>query len=305
MTDRIAVVTGAGGFLGANLVRRLLDDGFAVRALDLNAHGFATALGALADAPNLSFTEGDVLDLPADDKLYSEAGFIFHCAGIADHVPSSREPERYLRANVHGVMRVAEAARHAGGGCKLVYPSSAAVYGVADWPTTEQHPIRPINPYGLSKWMGEEVVDTWQRLFDVPTISFRVFNGYGPGAVRSSIVNFFIQKMLDGEPLTITGDGSQQRDFIFIDDIVDAFVAGALSAHSGKTFNLATGHLSTMRSLAEAIGGKIEFIAARPNEPKVICPDITSIQSDLGWSAKVSLQDGVAKTVSSMAAALK
>ena len=295
---KTAIVTGAAGFLGSHAVERLLADGYKVRAFDLDRARAETALAAVAGDPNLSFEPLDVLDMEATDQRFAGAAFVFHCAGIADHVQSLKMPEKYLRVHVSPLARVLEAARHHGVE-KVIYPSSAAVYGRAEWPTREDHPIRPESPYGLSKWMGEELIESWRRIFGVPGLSFRIFNGYGPRAEAGSVINFFIKKKLAGEPLTLTGDGSQRRDFIYVTDIVDAFVRGAESDVTGQTFNLASGTLHTVLDMARLIGGRIEFIPKRANDPETICPDISRIRAAFGWQARVSLDEGVRKTMKS------
>ncbi len=293
---KIAIITGASGFLGSHLVKRLVEEGFRVRAFDLDEERFAAAIGTVVDDSALELIAGDVLDIEAADNRFSGVEIMFHCAGIADHVPSAKFPERYLRANVHAVMRVMEAARYHQYR-KVVYPSSAAIYGSAQWPTHEEHPVNPVNPYGLSKWMGEEIIDFWSRSFRVPALSFRIFNGYGPGAEHGSVINSFIQKKLAGKSITITGDGSQRRDFIYISDIVDAFVCGALSDIENRVFNLGSGTTHSLLEIAKLIDGEIEFIAARVGEPKVICPNISRLQNELGWKAKTSLDKGIKKTI--------
>ncbi len=292
------IVTGAAGFLGSHTVERLLAEGYQVRALDLDEGRFARRMGATANDPRLAFEQRDLLDIAPEDGLFADTMYLFHCAGIADHAPSMKEPERYLKAHVMAVARVLEAGRRHGY-AKVIYPSSAAVYGIAEWPTREDHPIRPVNVYGLTKWMGEELVATWSRLLGVPTIAFRIFNGYGPGAETGSAINFFIKKKVANEPIRILGDGTQKRDFIYISDIVDAFLRGAQSDIDGAVYNLGTGTLHTVLDTVRLITDKIEFGPAREGEPSVICPDISRIRKDLGWQPAVPLADGVRLTMAS------
>lgn len=291
-----AIVTGASGFLGSHTVERLLADGFHVRALDMDEDRFARRLRTAAGDRRLSFAQCDILDVEPGDRLFADAAYLFHCAGIADHVPSMKEPERYLKAHVMAVARVLEAARHHRY-AKVVYPSSASVYGIAEWPTSENHPIHPVNVYGLTKWMGEELIAAWSRMLGVPALSFRIFNGYGPRAETGSAINFFIKKKFADEPIRIYGSGSQKRDFIYISDIVEAFVRGALSDCSSGVYNLGTGQLHTVLEVARLISDNIEFGPERPGEPPVICPDTTRIVRDFDWQPVVTLEEGVGKTL--------
>lgn len=295
MSQITSLVTGAAGFLGSHTVEALLARGHKVIALDLPGTAFATNLSAVLGSPALTTLTRDLMEIPADDSLFAGLDFIFHCAGIPDHIASMKTPEPYIQANVAAVVRVLEAAR-AHGVKKVVYPSSAAVYGTATPPTREDHPINPDNPYALTKWMGEEVCHHWSKVFGVGTVSFRIFNGYGPRSAVSGPVGFFLKRKKEGLPLTVTGDGTQTRDFIHVDDIVDALIAGALSDRSGEVYNLATGKPQSVLELARAVGGEISFIPPR-NEPPVILADVSKLKSELGWEPKVSLAEGIARMV--------
>jgi UDP-glucose 4-epimerase len=292
VSQRISLVTGAGGFLGSHTVAALLARGDRVRALDLPQARFETSLGDLLDHPALTLDRRDLLDIPADDAVFEGVDAIFHCAGIADHVPSMQFPERYMHANVMAVVRVLEAARQHKI-ATVINASSAAVYGIATAPTSEDHPINPVNPYGLTKWMAEEACAHWSKVFGVRAISFRIFNCYGARATASGPIGFFLKNAANGLPLTITGDGTQERDFIHVDDVVSAFLAGAASGVGGTAFNLGSGTPETINHLAELIGGTIQYIPPRPGEPRIILADTTRIRSELGWSPKVSLAEGI------------
>lgn len=291
MSVRTAVVTGAAGFLGSHLVERLLENGYAVRALDLPTAPFDVNLKRVEQNARLRIEARNILDVSADDPIFSGVAALFHCAGIADHRASMSTPELYMNANFMAVVRVLEAAR-AHKIAKLIYPSSAAVYGTAAPPTREDHPINPGNPYGLSKWLGEEACQHWHKVFGVPSLSFRIFNCYGPRAYTSGPVGLFVQKRKNGEHLTLTGDGSAQRDFIHVSDVVDAMIAGAESNYAGEAYNLGTGVPETVLRLAKLVGGDIAFLPPRP-EPPVILADVSKIRSHLNWRPKVSLADGI------------
>jgi UDP-glucose 4-epimerase len=297
-----ALVTGAGGFLGSHTVERLLVEGFRVRALDRDEKKTLGNLGAAANDPALTLEITDLLATAPEDSLFSGVDYLFHCAGIVDHAPSMKEPELYMEANVIALVRALEAAR-VQSMKRVINPSSAAVYGTAEWPTREDHPKNPVSPYGLTKWMAELAAQHWSRVFDVPTVSFRIFNGYGPRAYRNGVVSVFLDKCLAGETVTLSGDGNQKRDFIYISDIIDAFVNGAHHAEDGAVYNLGSGQPRTLNDLVKAMGLSVEYGPSNPGEPEVICADISKIKADLGWSAKVSLEEGIAKTLETAQAA--
>jgi len=296
--NRIAVVTGAAGFLGSHTTERLLERGYEVRAIDIPGAPFDANLRTVLQSPHLTLDCRNILDIKATDSVFAGASVIFHCAGIADHRLSTTDPELYMSANFLAVVRILEAARHRKN-IRVIYPSSAAVYGTAVPPTREDHPINPGNPYGLSKWLGEEACHHWHKVFGVPTLSFRIFNCYGPRGLTGGPVVFFAQKRLKGEPLTLTGDGSAQRDFIYVADVIDAFIAGAESDRAGESYNLGTGIPETVRRLAELVGGEIVCIPARP-EPPVILADISKIRRELGWAPRVTLAEGIKRVLDDM-----
>lgn len=289
---KTAIVTGGTGNLGSRTTANLLKQGFTVRIIDLPDTKPAEDLQKYLGDSNLTFELKNVLDISPDDPIFHDVDYIFHCAGIADHRYALQTPEPYLEANVMSLVRVLEAAR-INGIQKFIYPSSAAVYGVAEWPTREDHPLNPVNPYGLSKLMGELAVQHWHKIFNVPTITFRIFLSYGQNTNGVGIIAHFFRNRLAGKPLTITGDGTQRRDFIFIDDVVDAFISAAKSDKSGGIYNLGSGATATINQIAELIGGDIEYIPKNPNEPEAIWADIAKIKEEIGWQPKIDLEEGI------------
>jgi UDP-glucose 4-epimerase len=294
---KIALVTGAAGYLGSHTVDKLLCRGYKVRGIDLPNARFEANLGAQLNCPSLKIEPADILSIDPEAAIFADTDYIFHCAGIADHIASFSEPERYIDVNVKAVVRVLEAARYHNV-TKVIYPSSAAVYGTAEWPTSEEHPINPGNPYGFSKWLGELAINHWHQVFGVPSISYRIFNGYGPRAETSGVVGAFLKRRRAEQPIGILGDGSALRDFIYVSDIVDAFLLGAESDVAGRVYNIASGSPRSVKELAELMGCEIEYGPAREGEPPVICGDISKIMTDLGWKPSVSLEDGIKSLLS-------
>jgi UDP-glucose 4-epimerase len=191
---------------------------------------------------------------------------------------------------------VLEGAR-AAGAKKLVYSASSSCYGLADTPTREDHRIQPEHPYGLSKYLGEQAVFHWQRVYRLPVNSIRIFNAYGPrvrttGAYGAVFGVFFKQK-LAGKPFTVIGDGTQTRDFLYVTDIADAFLRAAETKLTGEVWNLGAGNPQSVNRLVELIGGPIVYIPKRPGEPDCTWADITKIKRDLGWQPTVPFAEGV------------
>ncbi|HLG71036.1 MAG TPA: NAD-dependent epimerase/dehydratase family protein [Chloroflexota bacterium] len=293
-----AVVTGGAGFIGSHMVDLLLARDFQVEAVDNLITGRLENLQHHAGNKRFSFHQLDMCELEPDSSIFQGADYVFHFGGIGDIVPSIDRPVEYMRANVHGTVAVLEAARHAGVR-KLVYAASSSCYGSApELPTTESAAIKPEYPYALSKYLGECSVLHWAHVYRLPVNSIRIFNAYGPRTRTSgtygAVFGVFLAQKLKGVPLTIVGDGTQSRDFVYATDVVDAFFRAAETSVSGEIFNLGAGNPQPVNRLAELIGGPTVHIPKRPGEPDCTWADITKITRVLGWQPKVQFEDGVA-----------
>lgn len=293
------VVTGGAGFVGSHLVEKLLANGRQVIAIDNLSVGRLDNLAHLADNPGLRFVEADVADKAAMMSLLNGAERVFHLAARADIVPSIVEPEEYFRTNVDGTFAVCEAAR-THGIKRLIYAASSSCYGIPDiYPTPEDAPARPMYPYALTKYLGEQVVMHWAQIYGLPATSLRFFNIYGPRArtngTYGAVFGVFLAQLCAGQPLTIVGDGEQTRDFTYVTDIVDAITRVAEAPGlEGKTYNVGTGNPQSVNRLVELLGAKSTInVPKRPGEPDCTQADISRILSDLGWEPRVSFAEGV------------
>jgi UDP-glucose 4-epimerase len=301
---RIAVVTGGAGFIGSHMVDRLLDEGFRVHVIDNLVGGRLENLAHRKDDPNLAVETRDILNLLPGDKLFADAEYVFHFAGIGDIVPSIDKPVDYLSTNVMGTVKVLECARHARVR-KLVYAASSSCYGLADVPTREDAPIQPEYPYALSKYMGEEAVLHWGRVYRLPVNSIRIFNAYGTRSKTSgaygAVFGVFLAQKIAGKPYTLVGDGTQRRDFLFVTDVARAFFLAATSERVNEVFNLGAGNPQTVNRLIELLGGgEVVHLPKRPGEPDCTWADITKIERDLGWKQLVSFEDGVGQMLKNL-----
>ena len=210
-----ALVTGGAGFVGSHMVDLLLAEGVRVRVIDSLVGGRKDNLKAHDGNPNLSCDWRDIRDLKAGDPLFDGVSHVFHFAGIGDIVPSIERPVEYMETNVMGTVRVLEAAR-AAGVKKLVYAASSSCYGLAETPTSEDHPINPQYPYALSKYQGEQACLHWSQVYGLPVNVIRIFNAYGTRSRTSgaygAVFGVFLRQKLAGQPFTIVGDGEQTRD---------------------------------------------------------------------------------------------
>jgi UDP-glucose 4-epimerase len=291
------LVTGGAGFIGSHMVDLLLESDYDVVVIDNLARGRLTNLDSHRADPRCQVVEMDMLDLPSRPEVLRDVRYVFHFGGLGDIVPSVERPLDYMRANVDGTLAVLEAARQAGV-AKLVYAASSSCYGShPELPTSEQARVDPDYPYALSKYMGELAVLHWGRVYHLPVNSMRIFNAYGPRVgttgVYGAVFGVFLAQKLSGKPFTVVGDGTQSRDFVYVTDVVRAFLAAAESAATGDVFNVGTGEPQAINRLVELIGGDVVYVPKRPGEPDCTWADVNKIQSVLGWQASVSFESGV------------
>lgn len=297
MAKPLAVVTGGAGFIGSHIVDQLLAQGYRVGVIDNLVGGRLDNIAHHRNSPDFEFVEQDIRQCKPGDPVFSGARLVIHMAGIGDIVPSIEMPAEYMAANTMGTVAALECAK-AEGVHKFVYAASSSCYGLADVPTDETHPISPMYPYALSKYLGEQTVLHWGQVYNLPVNSIRIFNAYGPRSRTSgaygAVFGVFLRQKLAGHPLTVVGDGTQSRDFLFVTDVARAFVMAAESDVSGEVFNLGAGDPQSVNRLTELLGGEVVHIPKRPGEPDCTYADITKIQAQLGWSQRVSFEDGVA-----------
>lgn len=296
----IALVTGGAGFIGSHLVDLLIERGYKVRVIDSLVSGREDHLAHLANNRDLAFEQTDIRSCAARDTLFADVSYVFHCAAVGEIVPSIEQPLDYMSVNVQGTVHVLECARYAGA-AKFVYAASSSCYGIAETPTREDHPIRPQYPYALSKHLGEEAVHHWHQVYRLPVNSIRIFNAYGPRSRTSgaygAVFGVFLRQKLADKPFTVVGDGTQRRDFIYVSDVASALLAAAETKRAGEVYNLGSGNPQSVNRLVELLEGEVVYIAERPGEPVCTWADISKITADLGWSPRVSFEEGVARVV--------
>lgn len=282
----IAVVTGAAGFIGSHMVDLLLDSGYVVRGIDNLSSGRPGNLEHRRSDPNLVYETKDVRELGPDDPLFESADYVFHFAGIGDIVPSIERPVDYLSTNLMGTVRVLEAARGAHAR-KFVYAASSSCYGLAkELPTSEDAAIDPRYPYALSKLLGEQAVLHWGQVYGLPVVSIRIFNAYGPRSrttgAYGAVFGVFLAQKLAKKPFTVVGGGNQKRDFLFVSDVVRAFLMAGESDRTQEVYNLGAGNPQSVNRLVELLGGDVVHIPKRPGEPESTWANISKIREHLG-----------------------
>lgn len=301
-----ALVTGGAGFIGHHLIQALLDRGDDVAVIDDFATGLRSRLAPFRE--RITLTDGDIRDPGALDRSIEGCEVVFHQAALASVARSVRDPRLTNDVNTAGTIEVMLAARRAGVR-RVVFAGSSSVYGDSpELPRRETQRLNPRSPYATSKLAAEFYVHSLGALHGVETVVLRYFNVFGPGQDPASeyaaVVPKFVTAALRGERATIHGDGSQSRDFTFIDNVVMAnLLAGDTARASGLTCNVGCGTryslIELFQAIASAVGGTPEplFGPTRPGDVPHSLADITLASAQLGYRVLVPFEEGIRRTV--------
>ena len=293
------LVTGAAGFLGAALTNRLAREGHQVRGLDDLSGGDRERL-----SPDVLFTRGDVTDRPKLWTLLQDVDCVYHLAAKVSVPESVLYPREYNIINVGGTVSVMEAMRDVGVK-RVVFISSGAVYGTQQQqPISEERSPDPRSPYAVSKLAAEHYVRTIGTLWGIETVSLRVFNAYGPDqqlpAAHPPVVPHFLRQATKGGTLVLHGTGEQTRDFVYIDDVVEAMVAAATAPGIDRqVINVGSGRetsiLELAQTVAETADTDVNWIRKEDQDPgpSRMCADIDLARERLGYEPKVVLSEGL------------
>jgi UDP-glucose 4-epimerase len=305
-----ALVTGGAGFIGSNLVDALLARGNEVTALDNLTTGRRENLEqALKNGATLA--EIDIREAEAVEDLVSRVrpDVIFHLAAQIDVRKSVADPANDARINVEGTANMLSAAQAHGVPRFVNTSTGGAIYGEGrQLPAPEDHPSAPEAPYGLSKWCAEQYCQIFTRLHGLSTVSLRYGNVYGPRQDplgEAGVIAIFCGKLLDGGRATIFGDGRQTRDYVYVDDVVDANLRAADSDATGP-INIGLGKQKSVLDIVEILnehapdGFRPEHAPERPGEVEHIALDPSRARKELGWEAKVELEEGLKLTLDSL-----
>jgi UDP-glucose 4-epimerase len=297
------LVTGAAGFLGSALANRLAREGHQVRGLDDLSAGDRDRLG-----PDVLFTRGDVTDRPKLWTLLQDVDCVYHLAAKVSVPESVLYPREYNIINVGGTVSVMEAMRDVGVK-RVVLTSSGAVYGdQAEQPLAESTPPDPHSPYAVSKLAAEHYVRTIGSLWGIETVSLRVFNAYGPHqplpAAHPPVIPHFLRQASQRGTLVIHGDGEQTRDFVFINDAVEALVAAATAPNIDRlVINIGSGLETSIKDLAQAVmetmNVKTDWMPREDQDPgpSRMCADIQLARTKLGYQPHFDLRQGLERMI--------
>lgn len=302
------LVTGAAGFVGSNLVDRLLADGRRVVGVDSFDSFYPEEqkrrnLSSAVQSPDFQLVRADIRDGGALQRLFRQERFdaVAHLAALAGVRPSLERPAAYSDVNVHGTGVVLETAAHHG--CaRIVLASSSSVYGEReDGPFRETDPVtRPISPYAATKRAAELVAHAFHHAFGQSITCARIFTAYGPRQRPDLAIRKFAECMLDGKSLPVFGDGHSLRDFTYIDDLIEGLVRALDRDLAYSILNLGSGHktsiLEVVGLLEENLGcpAKIEWLPAQTGDVRRTWSDITAAREALGFEPRIPIEEGLA-----------
>ena len=310
---RKVLITGGLGFIGSNLARQLVDLGADVMLVDSlipDYGGNLFNIDGIADRVHVNIA--DIRQQSTMNFLVRDRAVVFNLAGQVSHIDSMRDPYTDLEINCRSQLTILEACRYYNPGVKVVFAGTRQVYGRPDsLPVSEAHLVRPTDVNGINKAAGEYYHLVYNNVFGVRACSLRLTNVYGPRQLikhnRQGFIAWFIRQAIENQTISIFGDGSQLRDFVYVDDAADAFLrAGANDACNGEVFNVGGDqpfdHRTLTTMLVDVAGtGRIQYVDW-PAEKKAI--DIGSFYADsskfktmTGWSPTVTMRDGLARTV--------
>lgn len=310
------LITGGGGFIGSNLAIKLVDLGSKVSIMDskLVPYGY-NDFNFLPIRDKIKLDYSDIRDREAVERNITNKDIIFNLAGQVGEKISEENPELDRDINIFGHHNVLYACKRKNRDAKILFPGSRMQYGKinGDSPISESHPMNPITHYAKNKVLGEKMCLDFFKDEGINTTAVRIANPFGPRASISNpgycIVNWFIGKAIRGEELPIYGDGAQLRDYVFIDDVVDAMVvAGADDNSNGQVYNVGSGEGIRFKDMAQKIvdasgnhKSKLKFIEwpsdAKNRETGHFTADISKIKRELDWQPTHTLEDGLTRTV--------
>ena len=297
------LITGGTGFLGSALANMLARQGHTVRVIDDES----TSDRARLD-PSVHFTRGDVNDVPKLWSLLQSVDCVFHLAARVSVSESVLYPRDYNATNVGGTVALIQAVRDAGVR-RIVFTSSGAVYGEqAEACVGEDAIPNPSSPYAVSKLASEHYINTIGALWGIETVILRIFNAYGPGqqlrASHPPVVPAVIRQAVGGGSIIVHGDGKQQRDFVYVDDVVNALTASATASNVNRLIiNIGSGVPSSINDLVNVVGRALGKqlqplrVTAEGGGVSRLCADLSRAKERLGYVPKVSLEEGVRRTV--------
>jgi UDP-glucose 4-epimerase len=307
------LITGGLGFIGSNLSRALVALGAKVTLVDSLIPQYGGNVFNVEDIRDkVTVNVCDVRDPFAMAYLLQGKDYLFNLAGQTSHMDSMTDPQTDLDINATAQLSILEACRKTNPGIKIIFASTRQLYGKPDYlPVDEKHPIRPVDVNGINKLAGEWYHLLYNNVYGIRACALRLTNTYGPGMrvkdARQTFLGIWVRNLIEGKPVLIFGDGAQLRDFNYVDDVVEALLLAAINDKAnGEVFNLGSREVINLQELAALMvemhsNGRFELVPF-PSERKAIdigdyYSDFTKIKDALGWEPKISLKEGLRKSL--------
>ena len=293
--NKNVLITGGAGYIGSTVAHLLIDKGYSVTIIDNLVTGNKNLVPKKAKLKIC-----DINDEKNVTQLLNKKSFdaIFHFAGFIRVDESVKFPKKYYENNFIKAKKFFNICFNHGL-YNVILSSTASVYGnINKKKIKETDKIKPINPYAKSKYFGEEICFHWHKVYGLPVNSIRIFNAYGTRSrttgAYGAVFGVFLKQLLKNKPLTVVGDGSQKRDFLYVTDVANAFYLASQTKLNGRIWNLGSGNPQTVNYLIKLLKPKGRLkIPKRPGEPKITHADISKIKKELKWKPKVTFEEGV------------
>lgn len=313
-SQKRVLITGGLGFIGSNLAIKLVDLGAKVTLVDSLIPQYGGNLWNIEPIKDrVKVNISDVRDEHSMKYLVDGQDFLFNLAGQTSHIDSMEDPETDLEINAVAQLKILEACRHYNPNIKLVFASTRQIYGKPiSIPVDESHPLRPVDVNGINKMAGEQYHLVYNQVYGIRSSILRLTNTYGPRMrvkdARQTFLGIWIRRIIEGNPITIYGDGSQLRDFNYVDDVVDALIlAAATDKTNGQIYNLGAADTLSLTDTAKLLvelhqSGQYEYIPFPENRKAIDIGDYSGnyskIKQELGWQPRISLEEGLKRTLS-------
>lgn len=293
------IVTGGAGFIGSHLVEALINvkNISKIIVIDNFKYGSLENIKSFLKNSKIKIIKKDINTIKKDEKNFKNIDCVFHLAAIADIVPSIVKPLDYCYTNIIGTLRVLEAMRYHKVN-KIIFSASSSCYGIPNkYPTNETAKIDPQYPYAFSKYLAEQSIIHWAKIYKINFISLRLFNVYGTRArtnnAYGAVMGVFLKQKLSKKPLTIVGSGLQKRDFINVKDVCNAFIKAFKSKKINRIYNVGSSSPKSILELANLLASRFTFVQKRPGEPFTTYANISKIKKELNWKPQISFTKGM------------
>ncbi len=303
--ETLILITGGAGFIGPKLAEQLIRQGEMLRIFDNLSTGSLSNISGLVKTGGVEFINGDIRDAKAVAGVAKGCDLIYHLAAQSSVPVSTKDPRLDMSINIDGTFNILEAAK--AGSARVVFASSSTVYGnAARTPTPEDEALIPYSFYGLSKMAAEHYCRIYSELYHVPTVTLRLFNVYGPGTNKGVMIDLYRKLLRGSARLEVLGSGEQTKDYLYIDDAIDAFLLAPKSKCAGEAYNIGLGEscsvIGLVKMMLEILGlGGVEVSArggvAWLGDVELTRPDVGKAERELRWKAKVGIREGLGRTL--------